>query len=191
MKGAVPLSRAKVLAICALAIAAAGTVFLLIAASGGAARATGLQAVTQGDYSVFGGAAAGDASGSVPPSASAGEGDRPVAGTITKVAVGNPNLNVLVAKSSEGGVCVSVERRGAKGAGGSCATADLLKTGATAQVHEANGEITVAGVVPDGVSAVTVGFADGTSETVPVVDNGWAIENAPASVTRASDVVGG
>jgi hypothetical protein len=110
---------------------------------------------------------------------------------MTKLAVGSPGLNVLIAKSSEGGVCVFVERLGAKGAGGSCSGADLLRTGATAQVQEADGEITIAGVVPDGVSAVKVDFPGGVSRTVPVVDNGWAIEKAPAGMTSTSDIVGG
>jgi hypothetical protein len=191
MKGAIPLSRAQVAVACALASAAAGTVFLLAAtANGGTARATGLPAVTQADYSAFGTGA--DASGLTPPSASAGEGNRPVAASMTRLGIGKPNLTVLLAKSSEGGVCVFVERRGAKGAGGSCATAALLRTGATGEMHEdASGERTIAGVVPDGVSSVKVGFADGASRTVTVVDNGWAIENAPAGMTSATDIVGG
>jgi hypothetical protein len=191
VKGAASLSRTKGLVICTLAIAAAGgTVFLFIAtANGGAARATGLPAVTQTDYSAFNTGA--NASGSIPPSASVGEGNRPVAASMTELAIGKPNLTVSLAKSSEGGVCVFVERHGAKGGGGSCATAALLGTGATAEVQEANGERTIAGVVPDGVSSVKVGFVGGASQTVTVVDNGWAIEDSPAGVTSATDVVGG
>jgi hypothetical protein len=193
MKGVLPLSRTTMLTICALAPTAAGTALVLIAtANGGTARATGLPTTTPGDYSAFNTSAAGDASSSAPPSASAGLGDGPVAGSMTKLPLGKANLSVMIAKSSEGGVCVFVERAGAKGAGGSCAPASLLSTGTQVEVHgEANGKRTVAGVVPDGVSAVKVGFAGGVSQTVPVVDNGWAIEDAPASMTSASDVVGG
>jgi hypothetical protein len=191
MQGA-PLSRTKALVICALALAAAGIVVLLFAtANGGTARATGLPVVTQNDYSAFGAGTAGSASGMTPPSTRAETGDRPLAASMTRLVVGNADLDVWLAKSSEGGVCVFVERRGAKGAGGSCAPAALLRTGATAVVEEGNGERTIAGVVPDGVSAVTVRFATGDSKTVPVADNGWAIENAPASVTGTADVVGG
>jgi hypothetical protein len=191
MKAAVSSSRTKGLVICTLAIAAAGTaVFVLIAtASGGAARATGLPAVTQTDYSALN--TAPHASGLMPPSASAGEGNRPVAASMTELAIGKPHLTVSLAKSSEGGVCVFVERRGAQGAGGSCGTAALLGTGATAEVQEASGERTIAGVVPDGVSSVKVGFAGGASQNATVVDNGWAIENAPADMTSATDVAGG
>jgi hypothetical protein len=110
---------------------------------------------------------------------------------MTQIDVGKADLTVSVAKSTEGGVCVFVERHGARGGGGSCGTAALLKVGETAEVHEENGPTTIVGVVPDGVSAVKVGFAGGTSQTAKVLNNGWAIENAPAGMTSATDVVGG
>jgi hypothetical protein len=190
MNRAVSRSRLKAL-VAVLAIAAAGTALSVATIHGDAARASSLPAVTQSDYSALSGMAAGDASGLAPPTASVGEGNRPIASSMTEIDVGKANLAVSVAKSTEGGVCVFVEHHGAKGAGGSCGTAALLKTGATAEVREQNGETTIAGVVPNGVSAVKVGFADGTSQTVAVIDNGWAIENAPASMTSATDVVGG
>jgi len=191
MKGAAFVSHTKVVVVSSLAIAAAGTALLLTATvNGGSARAASSAAVKQTDYSAFRTGA--HAPGLMPPSASAGEGNRPVAVSMTELAVGKPNLTVFLAKSSEGGVCVFVERRGAKGAGGSCGTATLLRTGATAEVHEdASGDRTIAGVVPDGVSSVSVRFVDGSSETAAVVDNGWAIERAPASMTSATDIVGG
>jgi hypothetical protein len=191
MNRVITLSRTKAVVACALAVAAAGIVFLLpMSAGGDAARATSPPTITQADYSAFRTGA--HATGLMPPSASAEEGNRPVAASMTELAIGKPNLTVLLAMSSEGGVCVFVERRPARGAGGSCATAALLGTGATGEMQEeANGERTIAGVVPDGVSSVKVGFADGTSRTVTVVDNGWAIENAPASMTTATDSVGG
>lgn len=191
MPRAISSSRAKVLIPCALAIAAAGTVFLIATISSGSAHASSGPTVTQSDYSVFSTSAAGGASSSAPHSASAGEGNRPIASSMTTVALGKPNLKVTVAKSSEGGVCVFVERSGAKDAGGSCASPELLRTGATAQVQEANGEMTIAGIVPDGVSSVKVDFTDGASQTAPVIDNGWAIEDAPANMISANDVVGG
>ena len=179
-----------------LAIAGAATaLLLLVTGNAGNARAAGAPAVTQSDYSVFGTAAAGAASGSVPASETSGGPGGPeyaVAGSFTRLAVSTSNLTVLIAKSSEGGVCVFVEPHGARGVGGSCAPAALLATGAKGEMQEEpSGRRTVAGVVPDGVSAVRVGFADGLSQTVPVVDNGWAIENAPASVTSSIDIVGG
>lgn len=190
MMRVVPLSRAKALILGVLAIAA-GVALLIVTTSGGTAHAGSGQAVTQGDYAVLTSSAAGDASSSAPQSASSGEGNQPIASSMTTVALGNPNIALRIAKSTEGGVCVFVERKGARGDGGSCASAALLRTGATAEVHEASGEITIAGVVPDGVSSVKVQLTSGASQTVPVVDNGWAIENAPASMVTASDVVGG
>jgi len=191
MKGAVPLPRAKLLVICAVALAAAGAVFLLVATSGGAARATGLPAVTQSDYSTLVGTSAADASASMPPSASAGEGNRPIGSSATELNLGKPNLVVTITKSSEGGVCVFVERHGARGGGGSCGTAALLKTGETAEVHEQNAPTVLAGVVPDGVAAVKVTYVDGSSQTVPVAHNGWAIENAPNVLASTTNITGG
>jgi hypothetical protein len=190
MTRVVPLSRAKALILSVLAIAAAAAL-LVVTTSGGTAKAGGGRAVTQGDYSVLTSSAAGDASSSAPQSASSGEGNQPIATSLTNIALGNPNITLRIARSTEGGVCVFVERKGARGDGGSCASAALLRTGATAEVHEASGEITIAGVVPDGVSSVNVELAGGGSQTVPVVDNGWAIEDAPASMVTSSDVVGG
>jgi hypothetical protein len=192
VKGVLALSRTEMLTICTLALATAGAVFVLIASSGGGtAHATGLPAVTQNSYAALGTGAAGDAASSAPPSAAAGLGNGPVPGSMTKLSLGKPNLSVVIARSSEGGVCVFVERAGAKGVGGSCASASLIGTGAKAEVLGENGERALAGVVPDGVSAVTVGFAGGGSQTVPVVDNGWAIEEAPASATGTTDIAGG
>jgi hypothetical protein len=127
----------------------------------------------------------------IPPSASAGEGNRPIGGSATLLNLGKPNLVVTIARSSEGGVCVFVERHGARGGGGSCGTAALLKSGETAEVHEQNAPTVLAGVVPDGVSAVKVTFVDGSSQTVTVVDNGWAIEAAPNILASTTDITGG
>lgn len=191
MKGALPLPRNKLLALLALSLAAAGAATLVAIVNSGSARATNASVVAQAQYSVLTGTATGDAASSVPPSTSTGEGNNPIGSTITNVDIGNHTLTVTVAWSTEGGVCVFVERHGARGAGGSCGDAALLDRGAKAELHEDNGPTTLAGVVPDGVSAVRVGFADGTSETVNVAHNAWAIERAPAGMTSATNVVGG
>jgi hypothetical protein len=191
MKAALSLSRTRILVLCAMAMAALGAVALIVATSGGTARAGSAQAVTQSDYAALDSSAAGDASSSAPQSASSGEGDEPIASSMTTIALGKPNITLTIAKSTRGGVCVFVERSGARGVGGSCGSAELLRTGTTAEVREDSGQITIAGVVPDGVSSESVQFANGTSETVPVVDNGWAVEDAPASMANSSNVVGG
>ena len=95
MNGAVSRSRLKGL-VAVLAIAAAGTALLVATTHGDAARASSLSAVTQSDYSALSGMAAGDASGSAPPSASVGEGNRPIAGSMTEIDVGKANLAVSV-----------------------------------------------------------------------------------------------
>jgi hypothetical protein len=191
MKAVLPWSRSKTLLTCALAIAVAGTAVLVAVATGSTASANSTPAVTQSEYSALVGTSAGDAAASMPPSASAGEGNNPIGSSATELNLGKPNLMVTITKSSEGGVCVFVERHGARGGGGSCGTAALLKTGETAEVHEQNAPTVLAGVVPDGVSAVKVTFVDGSSQTVPVVDNGWAIEAAPNVLASTTDVTGG
>jgi hypothetical protein len=191
MKAVVSWSRSKVLLACALTPAVAGCAVLVAVGTGSNASASSTPAVTQSDYSALGGTSIGDASALMPPSASAGEGNRPIGSSATVLNLGKPNLVVTITRSSEGGVCVFVERHGARGGGGSCGTAALLKSGETAEVHEQNAPTVLAGVVPDGVSAVKVTFVDGSSQTVTVVDNGWAIEAAPNVLASTTDITGG
>jgi hypothetical protein len=191
MRGAIPLSRTKVLVMCALAITVAGIAVLVAVATGSIASASSTPIVTQNDYSALVGTSAGDASALMPSSASAGEGNRPIGSSATELNLGKPNLVVTITKSSEGGVCVFVERHDARGGGGSCGTATLLSTGETAEVHEQNAPTVLAGVVPDGVSAVKVTYVDGSSKTIPVIHNGWAIEAAPNVLASTTDVTGG
>jgi hypothetical protein len=191
MKAVLPWSRSKTLLTCALAITVAGIAVLVAVATGSTASASSTPEVTQSDYSALVSTSAGDASASMPPSRSAGEGNNPIGSSATELNLGKPNLMVTITKSSEGGVCVFVERHGARGGGGSCGTTALLKTGETAEMHEQNAPTILAGVVPDGVSAVKVTFVDGSSQTVPVVDNGWAIENAANALASTTDVTGG
>ena len=191
MKAVMPWSGSKVLLACALAITIAGIAVLVAVATGSNASASSTPEVTPSAYSALVGTSAGDASASMPPSASAGEGNRPIGSSATELNLGKPNLVVTITKSSEGGVCVFVERHGARGGGGSCGTAALLKSGETAEVHEHNGPTVLAGVVPDGVSAVKVTFVDGSSQTVPVAHNGWAIEDPPNVLASTTNVTGG
>jgi hypothetical protein len=191
MKTAIPWSRSKVLLTFALAITVAGITVLVAVSTGSTASASNTPTLTPSEYSALVGASAGDAAASMPQSASAGEGNRPIGSSATALNLGTPNLVVTISRSSDGGVCVFVERHGARGGGGSCGTAALLKTGETAEVHEKNAPTVLAGVVPDGVSAVKVTYVDGSSQTVPVVDNGWAIEAAPNVLASTTDVTGG
>jgi len=191
MKAVMPWSWSKVLLACALAITAAGIAVLVAVATGSSASASSPPEVTQSDYSALVGTSAGDASASMPPSRPADEGNNPIGSSATELNLGKPNLTVTITKSSQGGVCVFAERHGGRGGGGACGTAALLKTGETGEMHEQNGPTTLVGVVPDGVSAVKVKFVDGSSQTVPVVDNGWAIENTPSALASTTDIAGG
>lgn len=184
MTRAIPWSRAKLLILCTAAFVVIGAVALILTTGGGTAHAGSGQPVTLSDYSVLNSSAVGDASSALQSSSA-------ITGTMTSIPVGKPNISVKIAKSTEGGVCVFVERSGAKDDGGSCIPSELLRTGTTAELHEGDGEIIIAGVVPDGVSSVIVQLSNKTSQTVPVVDNGWAIEDAPAGMANYSDTVGG
>jgi hypothetical protein len=108
----------------------------------------------------------------------------PIATSIRRVAVDTSAISVWIAKSIGGGVCVLLSRNqpnnGVYGVGYSCSTDENnLARGATVEASSfpgASGKVYVAGVVPSGVSAVAVDLADGATATVPVSDNGWALE---------------
>lgn len=192
MKGAPSWFRPRLLVPSVAAIITAGAILLVVVLSGGAAQADSQSVGPPSDYAVLGGTSTGDASALAPPSGDlVGEGNRPITDSITEVNTGNRDLTVTVADSTEGGVCVFVERQGARGGGGSCGAPSLLKTGETAEVREDDGPTVIAGIVPNGVTAVKVGFADGTSQTVNVASNVWVIENAPAAMSNTTDVTGG
>src|SRR5882757_6234268 len=98
MKAVMPWSRSKVLLTCALAITVAGIAALVAVATG---SASSTPEVTQSDYSALVGTSAGDASASMPPSASAGEGNHPIGSSATELDLGKPNLVVTITKSNE------------------------------------------------------------------------------------------
>jgi hypothetical protein len=92
---------------------------------------------------------------------------------------------VWIAKSASGGVCVlaSSGRPAANGhvlTASSCSTADGLAEGAsielTGSLAGSPNRFLLAGVVPSGVSSVTAQLADGSTDTVDVSDNAWALE---------------
>lgn len=128
------------------------------------------------------------------------QGGWPMAESIRPLHIQAPNLTAWIAKSLGGGVCVLLWAHqpsgDAPGIGASCSeeSEEGLRRGATTQVSEIPGEpsrVDIAGVVPSTVSAVTVTQADGSSKTVPVENNGWALETEGTPQSVQSITVGG
>lgn len=108
----------------------------------------------------------------------------PDAATIRRLSLTTPGVSGWIAASTEGGVCIliydgePVEGNAAVYAG--CSPEGRLDRGAAAEIRDIPGRPGVsidAGVVPDGVSAVTLTLADGSTETLPVHGNAWARES--------------
>lgn len=108
----------------------------------------------------------------------------PVAASIRAVSVGDQGISVWIAKSMGGGICVLLWAHqpadSVPAVASSCSTSsEELGRGATTQVSElpdSPGKVYVAGVVPSSVGSVRVTLADGSTTTVGVTDNGWALE---------------
>jgi hypothetical protein len=129
------------------------------------------------------------------PPASATE-EWPEAQSIRKVSVKLPTISAWISKGISGGLCVlssshAPVRPGVYGVAFSCAPADRASSGATVESETAgSNRITIAGVVPIGVSAVQVGLADGNTKIAVVSGGAWALETE-ASIQSVHDVVGG
>jgi hypothetical protein len=93
-------------------------------------------------------------------------------------------MSVWIAKSMGGGICVLLWAHqppdSVPAVASSCSTnSEELGRGATTQLSQlpnSPGKVYVAGVVPSSVGAMRVTLADGSTTTVGVTDNGWALE---------------
>ncbi len=108
----------------------------------------------------------------------------PDAGTIRRVPLSVPGLSGWIAASLEGGICVLLYDgeavNGNTAVYSSCSAEGRLDRGASVDIRELPGKPGVvinAGVVPNGVTAVTLVLADGKTETLPVKGNAWARES--------------
>jgi hypothetical protein len=124
----------------------------------------------------------------------------PVTSSIRRLNLSVPGLSAWIARSGEGGICVllydGVPVAGASAVYMGCSTPEGFARGATAEVSEIPGmpgKVIAAGVVPDGVTAVTTTMADGSTETVPVRGNAWArVGDQPAAPgQQATETIGG
>lgn len=126
--------------------------------------------------------------------------DWPVAETIRSLSLGTPGLSAWIARSSEGGICVllydgaPVEGVSALDVG--CSAPESAARGASVEVSDVpgmGGKVIAAGVVPDGVSAVSERMADGTTVTSQVSGNAWSRigDQAAAAGEQPNEITGG
>ena len=121
--------------------------------------------------------------------------DRPLAGTIRLLPATDPELSSWIAQSPAGGVCVLLApARGVGGTrpiGATCTPGtDQLQVGTyITYEYPEGGTYAIAGVAPAGVDAVQLTFPDGSTRTVPVSEDGWALESThmPLAVREQPD----
>jgi hypothetical protein len=192
-----------------LAIAAILAIILLLNGSGTTARASapmlpsyaaytalsstespGLTVATPGSPAAL--AAKGPVFPANPPGGMASHG--PLVASIRRLPIALPTVSAWIAKSADGGICVLVSRHesvnGTYPLGISCEPAPLSESGATSEIETDGRKTVTVGAVPDGVSSVRVAFTDGSSETVRVSRNAWALES-DAHIANTRNVVGG
>ena len=119
-------------------------------------------------------------------------GEWPEAASIRKVPVSVPVISAWIAKGLGGGVCVlSSQHKPIKGVYGvavSCNPATSAGATVESEVPDGTG-VAVVGVVPAGVASVEVVLTNGTTKTISVADNAWALQ-ASAPVQSTHDVAG-
>jgi hypothetical protein len=123
-----------------------------------------------------------------------------VTSSIRRVQLSVPGLSAWIARSAVGGVCVlldggqAVEGMSAIYLG--CSTPEGFGAGASIEVSDLAGlpgRVIEAGVVPDGVTAVRMTLADGSTATATVSDNAWARSGTvpPAPGSEPTAITGG
>lgn len=78
-----------------------------------------------------------------------------------------------------------------RGAAAPCATINHFNRYGLISTLGEKGDVSIAGIVPDGVSTITVTFADGSSREVPVTHNAVFLETSQDTRTVAFDGPGG
>jgi hypothetical protein len=130
----------------------------------------------------------------------AGTSDWPVAESIRRLTLGEPGLQAWIARSSAGGVCVllydGVPVEGVAALDVGCSPPEGDAQGATVEVSDIPGmpgKVIAAGVVPDGVTAVSETLADGSTASSAVSGNAWArVAGQPAAAgEQPTEIRGG
>lgn len=165
-----------------LAAAIAGVLVL----SGGNAKGS----TAASDYAVLSSSASSGGLAAVSSSAEAAAATGPIVNaqdstidvaSAKEVSVGVPGMRVWVAKSNEGGICILAlkpqpARSGPVGPASGCTPEAKLGKGASIEQFGPSGQNYETGAVPDGVSSVTVELTNGSTQTVAVHDNAYAVE---------------
>jgi hypothetical protein len=135
-----------------------------------------------------------------PAQAPPGALDWPVAESIRRLSLGNAGLSAWIARASEGGVCVllydGTPAEGTDALYTGCSAPEGAGRGASVEVSDVpgmTGEVIAAGVVPDGVTAVSERMADGSTVTSPVSGNAWSrVADQPAAAgEQPNEITGG
>ena len=104
-------------------------------------------------------------------------------------------MRLWVAESKDGGICVLAlkpdsNRAGPGGPASGCVPSNLVGHGATLEQFGPADETFVSGAVPNGVSSVTIGLEDGSTQTVAVTNNSYSVKTI-AAVSSVSFQSGG
>jgi len=134
---------------------------------------------------------------SPPPSTG---GSWPVTSSIRRLKPATSGLQAWIARSAAGGVCVMLydgqRVEGVAAVDMSCSTPEGFGGGASIEVSEIPGmpgRVIESGVVPDGVTAMRIPLADGSSTTQTVSGNAWARSGSepPAPGSEPTAITGG
>jgi hypothetical protein len=120
----------------------------------------------------------------------------PVPASIKNLPIALPDVSAWIAKSADGGICVLASTHeavhGAHPLGMSCVPTALLESGTYLESNSPETSVvSMVGVVPSTVTAVKLTLTDGTTRTVQVVGNAWALETTNAHIENISNVSGG
>jgi hypothetical protein len=129
-----------------------------------------------------------------------GASDWPVADSIRRLTLEEPGLQAWIARSSAGGICVllydGVPVEGVAALDVGCSAPEGGSHGAAVEVSDIPGipgKVIAAGVVPDGVTAVSEKLADGSTASSAVSGNAWArvAEQPAAAGEQPTEITGG
>jgi hypothetical protein len=124
----------------------------------------------------------------------------PVASSIRRLSLPGSDMSAWIARSTAGGICVllydGVPVRGVAAVYAGCSAAGAAARGTSIEVDEIPGlpgETIAAGVVPDGVQAVSEQLADGSTAVTAVSDNAWLrVGSQPAAPgEEPTEITGG
>jgi len=97
------------------------------------------------------------------------------AAQLAKAGATAPGAQLWVAPRDDGTQCLLAQPADAQGPAELCSTLDEADAGYLFMTQSKSAsDVELYGVVPDGVDAVTVAFADGSSTTLPVASNAYA-----------------